>query len=70
MTREQRLKEIEKIWKKHATGRQNMIATFLPHANQKAFLNELNEFIDSILPNTDPVAGMESFNIKHVNVEK
>jgi hypothetical protein len=46
MTKEQRFKEIEKIWKKHATGRQNLIATILPHANQKAFFNELNQFME------------------------
>ena len=44
MTKEQKYKEVEKIWRKHATGRTNMIATFLPHANQVAFFNELVDF--------------------------
>ena len=57
MTREQRLKEIEKIWKKHATGKRNLICTYLPHANQVALFKELNQFIEEILPNTDPTDG-------------
>ena len=46
MTREQKYKEIEKIWIKHATGKQNMIAVYLPHANQKALFNELITFFE------------------------
>ena len=57
MTREQRLKEIEKIWKKHATGKMNMICTFLPHANQVAFFKELSNFIEEQIPNADPTNG-------------
>lgn len=57
MTKEQRLKEIEKIWKKHASGQQNLICTYLPHANQVAFFKELNLFIEEILPNADPTNG-------------
>ena len=47
MTKEQKYKAIKKIWTKHATGKQNMIATFLPHANQKALFNELIEFFEN-----------------------
>jgi len=46
MTREQRLKEIEKIWEKHATGKRNLICTYLPHTNQVAFFKELNKFME------------------------
>jgi len=55
MTSEQRLKEIEKIWRKHASGQQNLICTYLPHANQVAFFKELNSFIGEILPNANPI---------------
>ena len=47
MTQTQKFKEIEKIWKKHATGMQNMICTYLPHANQVAFFNELITFFEA-----------------------
>ena len=47
MTKEERLRGIEKIWKKHATGQQNLICTYLPHANQKALFNELNQFMEN-----------------------
>jgi len=46
MTKQERLKEIEKIWRKHATGKVNMICTYLPHANQVAFFKELNQFME------------------------
>lgn len=55
MTKEQRYKEIEKIWIKHATGQQNLIATYLPHANQVAFFKELNDFISEQIPSANPV---------------
>ena len=55
MNEKQRLKEIEKIWKKYATGRSNLICTYLPHANQVAFFKELNSFISEILPNANPI---------------
>ena len=46
MTKEQRLRSIEEIWRKHATGKQNLICTYLPHANQVAFFKELNQFME------------------------
>jgi hypothetical protein len=50
MTREQKLREIEKIWKKHTSGGRNMIGTFLPHANYMSYFNELVDFFDEQYP--------------------
>jgi len=55
MNRKQLLIRIEKIWEKHATGKRNMIATFLPHANQAAMFKELADLFDEITPYSDPV---------------
>lgn len=54
MTEAEQLIEIEKIWKKHATGRSNLIATFLPHANQIAFFKEIIRFYSTPYINDPP----------------
>lgn len=61
MTKSQRLKEIEKIWEKHATGKKNYICTYLPHGNQMAFFNDLNKFMEDHPTLPEP-------NIKEVGV--
>ncbi|NJN99538.1 MAG: hypothetical protein HC875_38280 [Anaerolineales bacterium] len=42
-------KQLETIWKKYATGNQNMIAVYMPQAHQKAFINEILAMINGLV---------------------
>ena len=39
-------KRLNEIWRKHATGMQNMSATYLPHANQKALFDDIIDLVE------------------------